>query len=239
MYKIQIPNFEGPFDLLLYFIKRDELNVYDIPISKITNEFLQYVKIMKVLDLELAGEFIVMASTLMYIKGKLLLPVESDEDGEPLEDPRTQLVQQLLEYKQIKEAAWELSEKEEENKYTYYRNVFDMEQHDSIENELYKNANLFDLLNAFQKTLESKKSDLIRHSVEMYSYSIEELSDIVMKKLIINSKVNFIDIVEKSNKLHIVVAFLAILNLMKAEKILITQDKIFSDIYIVKRPNLN
>lgn len=239
MYKIQLPNFEGPFDLLLYFIKRDELNIYDIPISNITNEFLQYVKIMKILDLELAGEFIVMASTLMYIKGKMLLPQEVDENGEVIEDPRRELVQQLLEYKQIKEASWELSEMEENNRYNYYRNKFEIEQKEANENESYKNATLFDLLNAFQKTLEAKKSDLIRHNVEMFTYSIEELSEFVMKELTIKSRLKFSDIIKVNDKLHIVVTFLSLLNLMKSEKILINQDDTFSEIIITKRPNLN
>lgn len=239
MYKIQLPNFEGPFDLLLYFIKRDELNIYDIPISNITNEFLQYVKIMKILDLELAGEFIVMASTLMYIKGKMLLPQEVDEEGELIEDPRRELVQQLLEYKQIKEASWELSEMEEENKYNYYRKKFEIEQKEASENETYKNATLFDLLNAFQKTLEAKKSDLVRHNVEMFSYSIEELSELIIKELAIKSRLKFTDIIKINDKLHIVVTFLSILNLMKSEKILINQEETFSEIIITKRPNLN
>jgi len=239
LYKIQLPNFEGPFDLLLYFIKRDELNIYDIPISNITNEFLQYVKIMKILDLELAGEFIVMASTLMYIKGKMLLPQEVDEEGELIEDPRRELVQQLLEYKQIKEASWELSEMEEENKYNYYRKKFEIEQKEASENETYKNATLFDLLNAFQKTLEAKKSDLVRHNVEMFSYSIEELSELIIKELAIKSRLKFTDIIKINDKLHIVVTFLSILNLMKSEKILINQEETFSEIIITKRPNLN
>ena len=99
MYKIKLPVFEGPFDLLLYFIKRDELNIYDIPISKITEEFLEYIRIIKLMDLDLAGEFIVMASTLMQIKSQMLLPRLQDSNGETIDDPRTELVQKLIEYK--------------------------------------------------------------------------------------------------------------------------------------------
>ena len=98
MYTIKLPNFEGPFDLLLFFIKRDELDIYDIPIARITKEFLEYIRLMQLFDLELAGEFLVMASTLMQIKAHMLLPKEVNEQGEeiPGGDPRTELVEQLL-----------------------------------------------------------------------------------------------------------------------------------------------
>ena len=105
MYKVQLNNFEGPIDLLLYFIRRDELNIYDIPISKITKEFINTLEEWKKVHLHIAGDFIVMASTLMRIKAKLLLPrPELDDDGEIM-DPRTELIQQLIEYKRFKEAA--------------------------------------------------------------------------------------------------------------------------------------
>ena len=108
MYKIKLEQFEGPLDLLLFFIRRDELNIYDIPISRITKEFLEYVNLIKLLDLEIAGDFILMASTLMHIKVRMLLPREVDEKGEEI-DPRTELVQALLEYKKYKEMSEELS----------------------------------------------------------------------------------------------------------------------------------
>ena len=105
MYKVQLNNFEGPIDLLLYFIRRDELNIYDIPISKITKEFINTLEEWKKVHLHIAGDFIVMASTLMRIKAKLLLPrPELDDEGEIM-DPRTELIQQLIEYKRFKEAA--------------------------------------------------------------------------------------------------------------------------------------
>src|SRR3989339_526339 len=108
MYKIKLEQFEGPLDLLLFFIKRDELNIYDIPISRITKEFLEYVNLIKLLDLEIAGDFILMASTLMHIKVRMLLPREVDEKGEEI-DPRAELVAALLEYKKYKEMSEELS----------------------------------------------------------------------------------------------------------------------------------
>ena len=100
-YKVKLPYFEGPLDLLLFFVKRDELNIYDIPISKITKDFLEYIHFMQMLDLEIASEFIVMASTLMQIKAKMLLPKPETDTDEEEEDPRTELVKRLLEYKKI------------------------------------------------------------------------------------------------------------------------------------------
>src|SRR3970282_2755151 len=108
MYKIKLEQFERPLDFLLFFIRRDELNIYDIPISRITKEFLEYVNLIKLLDLEIAGDFILMASTLMHIKVRMLLPREVDDKGEEL-DPRAELIQALLEYKRYKEMGEELS----------------------------------------------------------------------------------------------------------------------------------
>ena len=110
-YKVQLPVFEGPLDLLLYLIKKDEINIYDIPIAKITQQYLEYLEVMKLLDLEIAGEFILMAATLMHIKSKMLLPAEAKDEETPEEaDPREELVKKLIEYKKFKEAASSLNE---------------------------------------------------------------------------------------------------------------------------------
>jgi segregation and condensation protein A len=123
MYKIQLENFEGPLDLLLFFIKRDELDIYDIPISYITNEFIKYLDLIESLDLEAAGDFILMASTLMQIKARLLLPREVDDKGEAI-DPRADLVAALLEYKRYKEMSEELSLNESNQRKLNYRGNF-------------------------------------------------------------------------------------------------------------------
>ena len=123
MYKIKLEQFEGPLDLLLFFIKRDELNIYDIPIAKLTKEFLEYVNLIKILDLEVAGDFILMASTLMHIKVRMLLPREIDEKGEEI-DPRAELVRALLEYKRYKEMTEELSYFESSQRRKRFRGNF-------------------------------------------------------------------------------------------------------------------
>ncbi|KAK3604780.1 hypothetical protein CHS0354_000438 [Potamilus streckersoni] len=126
MYRIRLEEFEGPLDLLLFFIKRDEINVYNIPISKITEEFLAYLTAMKELDLEIAAEFIYMASMLISIKAKMLLP-STEVDASEIEDydPRTELVERLLEYKQMKEASFQMRFQEEERRHLFERRQFD------------------------------------------------------------------------------------------------------------------
>ena len=123
MYKVKLNQFEGPLDLLLFFIKRDELNIYDIPIASLTKEFLEYVNLIKILDLEVAGDFILMASTLMHIKVRMLLPREVDEKGEEI-DPRADLVKALLEYKRYKEMTEELSYFESNQRKRKFRGNF-------------------------------------------------------------------------------------------------------------------
>ncbi|CUS79216.1 condensin subunit ScpA, partial [Candidatus Kryptonium thompsonii] len=160
-YKVKLPYFEGPLDLLLFFVKRDELNIYDIPISKITKDFLEYIHFMQMLDLEIASEFIVMASTLMQIKAKMLLPKPETDTDEEEEDPRTELVKRLLEYKKFKELANDFSKMEDEAGKIYYRQYFKHDARDYYdEEEIYgslKDVSLFDLISAFKKAFESSK----------------------------------------------------------------------------------
>ncbi len=232
MYKIQLSNFEGPFDLLLYFIKRDELNIYDIPISKVTKEFLNYIHLMQKLDLNLAGEFIVMSSTLMHIKSQMLLPRGSNEEGNPIDDPRTELVQKLLEYKQIKESLGELSQSEEHTRFLLYRNTFDKEK--EPESHLPEDLNLFHIINAFQNILNKRRSGLLKHKVDLYTYSISEQRAFILKELNINTKLLFSKLLKNANKLKIVVTFLALLDLIKTGDVQVLQNANYQDIHITK-----
>src|SRR4030042_4521142 len=154
MYKIKLQQFEGPLDLLLFFIKRDELDIYDIPISGITKEFMEYLHLMEQLDLDIAGDFILMAATLMQIKVKMLLPKEMDERGEEL-DPRADLVKALLEYKRYKEMSEELAYMEtNQRKLSYRGNYFSDEKEKPVEiHTLLKNVSIFDLMKAFKMAL--------------------------------------------------------------------------------------
>ncbi|HRP02666.1 MAG TPA: segregation/condensation protein A [Candidatus Kapabacteria bacterium] len=234
MYKIKLPNFEGPFDLLLYFIKRDELNIYDIPISYITEEFLNYIRIMQYFDLELAGEFILMAANLMYIKTQLLLPVTKDDNEEEIEDPRTNLVQHLLEYKKYKEAAIELREMNEDQKYVLYRKIFDGDIEIVEENTKYKNATLFDLIGALRKAIDRNQKVEIKHEVEILNVTIEDRIEHIIKMISKKKRISFSDTIVGVSKLYIVVTFLAILDLLRNNKILVFQENSFDDFLIIE-----
>jgi segregation and condensation protein A len=241
MYKIRLPNFEGPFDLLLYFIKRDELNIYDIPIARITEEFLKYIRLMQFFDLELAGEFLVMVTTLMYIKTQMLLPKKVSEDSEEIEDPRTILVQKLIEYKQFKEASIELNSLSEDQRYTYYRNLFNLDAR-TIENEddvYYENSTLFDLLRAFKTALERTQGGIKEHVVNLNSVSIEEKSAYILQRLRIKKRITFFDLVRGESRRSIIVTFLALLDMIHTKLIIILQDKVFDDIVISERQFIN
>ncbi len=239
MYKIKLPIFEGPFDLLLYFIKRDELNIYDIPISKLTEDFLDYMRLMQMLDLDLAGEFIVMASTLMQIKTQLLLPRFTNENGEEIEDPRTELVQKLLEYKQIKEGAEELKTNEEENKFTLYRENFDYEQTLSKHSNEGLDVGLFDLINSLNKIIKRRVTDTVTHNVKLFNYSVDEQKEFIIKQLNIKSMLSFSKILNNAPTQKIVVTFLALLDLARLKSINLVQNNAGDDILITKIQNYN
>jgi len=238
MYKIRLPNFEGPFDLLLYFIKRDELNIYDIPIARITGEYLKYIRLMQFFDLELAGEFLVMVTTLMYIKTQLLLPKTISESGEEIEDPRKILVQKLIEYKQFKDASLELKDMAENQRYVYYRNIFadGLPETDNPDDVYYENSTLFDLLKAFKIALERTQGGIREHIVNIQKVSIEEKTAYILQKLKITKRLSFFGLVKNESRRNILVTFLALLEMIKDKLIFITQDVLYDDIAIMERP---
>lgn len=239
LYKIRLPNFEGPFDLLLYFIKRDEINIYDIPIAKITQEFLNYIKLMQYFDLELAGEFILMASNLMYVKAQMLLPRPKSEDADDIEDPRNLLVERLLEYKQIKEGSAEIKTLEENERYRYYRELFNADLRLVDDTENYKNTNLFGLLKAFKKALERNNIEEVDHHINFEPVTIEEKTELILNKLRIKPRLSFFEITNELTRRDLVVTFLAILEMIKNKKIIIIQKDNFADILISANQNLN
>ena len=234
MYTIKLPNFEGPLDLMLFFIKRDELDIYDIPIARITREFLDYIRLMQLFDLELAGEFLVMASSLMQIKVRMLLPKAVDERGDELHggDPRAELVKQLLQYSQYKEVSHDFAERSEAQRYIYYRQLFDADAK-STGNEHYKNATLFDLLSAFKTALDRKPEQVILHTVQLYSVTIEEQTENILLRLRGVRRLSFNDFVQNQSRLYVVVTFLAMLELSKNQVISIRQNDNFDDIEIL------
>lgn len=222
MYRVQLKNFEGPLDLLLFFIKRDELNIYDIPISHITHEFLEYIRLMEELDLDVASEFIYMASMLMSIKARMMLPFEGDDEDELDEDdPRYELVQKLLEYKRYKEMAEKMTIIDEETQKKYYRGYTDADEVEKqATGEALKDVTLFDLMGAFRKVLADIKRQHTYHKVEKVTYTVEEQSEYILQTLQEHGRRSFIDIcMELANRALVVVTFLATLEMLKEQQI--------------------
>ncbi|MDZ7716452.1 MAG: segregation/condensation protein A [Balneolaceae bacterium] len=222
MYRVQLKNFEGPLDLLLFFIKRDELDIYDIPISYITNQYLEYIRLMEELDLDVASEFILMASMLMSIKAKLMLPQEESEDGEIDEnDPRYGLVQRLLEYKRYKEMAEKMGSIEDKARRHHYRRYHKVDQvQKQATGEALQDVTMFDLMAAFKKVLADIKRQNVKHHVEKIEYTVEEQSEYVLKRLHENGKTAFRKIcMELKSLAKVVVTFLAILEMLKEQQL--------------------
>ncbi|WP_069133332.1 segregation and condensation protein A [Rhodohalobacter halophilus] len=222
MYRVQLKNFEGPLDLLLFFIRRDELNIYDIPVSHITHEFLEYIHLMEELDLDVASEFIYMASMLMSIKAKMMLPRDPDDEEELDEDdPRYELVQKLLEYKRYKEMAEKLTIIDEETQKKYFRGFL---EEDEVEKqatgEALKDVTLFDLMAAFRKVLADIKRQNVYHKVEKVQMTVEEQAEFVLTRLQSRGRTSFYDFcMELKTRTAIVVTFLAVLEMLKEQQI--------------------
>ena len=232
MYKVQLNNFEGPIDLLLYFIRRDELDIYDIPISKITKDFVDTVEEWKKMHLHVAGDFIVMASTLMRIKAKLLLPrPDFDDEGEII-DPRTELIQQLVEYKRFKNVAELLRNLSIEREANFPRQLQPMiEQQISDDNEnIIINASLFDLARVFKVAIDNmpvvSQFELSRDLV-----NLEDQKDFIFKHFDGDGKLKFSSILKKlETRIKIVVTFLAVLDLVREGSCSIKQNEIFGEL---------
>ena len=222
MYRVQLNNFEGPLDLLLFFIKKDELDIYNIPISYITKQFLDYIHIMEELDLDVASEFILMASMLMSIKAKMMLPREDTDDEELDEsDPRYELVQRLLEYKRYKEMSEKMADMDEETRKHYmrgYPEADDVEQQAS--GEALQDVTMFDLIAAFKKVLQDIERKNIVHHVEKVSTTVEEQAEFVLTRLQNHGRQTFMEVCATlKNKIYVVVTFLAVLEMIKEQQI--------------------
>ncbi|HEX3072013.1 MAG TPA: segregation/condensation protein A [Ignavibacteriales bacterium] len=236
MYKVKLQKFEGPLDLLLFFIRRDELDIYDIPISKITQEFIDYMKLIQTLDLEAAGDFILMASTLMQIKVRMLLPKEVDEKGEEI-DPRADLVKALLEYIRYKETAEEFSFLEANQRKVNLRGNFseDVKESGPELSTLLRNITVYDLAKAFKKAIDQRPKEVV-HEVKKFSVTIDEQIEFIMGLFTEEKKeAHFLSFaVHMTEKLRIVVTFVAILELIKDGRIGIRETSNFNDFVIYK-----
>jgi segregation and condensation protein A len=233
VYKIKLHEFEGPLDLLLFFLKRDELDIYDIPISRITKEFMTYLHLLEQLDLEVAGDFILMAATLMQIKVKMLLPKEVDEKGEEI-DPRADLVRALLEYKRYKEMSEEMSFMESNMRKYNYRGNFEEDSKQALNDYevLLKNITIYDLIKAFKKALMDRPAEPV-HQIKKWNVSIDEQITYITNRLKEEPSVSFLQLmIEMRDRIRIVVTFIAMLEMVKAGSIGLRESATLNDFVI-------
>jgi segregation and condensation protein A len=222
-YKIKLEVFEGPLDLLLYLVKKDHLNIYDIPIAEVTEQYLQYLNLMKLLDLNIAGEFLVMAATLM--------PEQEQED------PRAELVRRLLEYEKFKEIAENLRGRELSQREVFKRPKSEMDKEALGATEVYFEASIFDLINAFSKALEDVPKELF-YEVIKDEVTIEEKIHEILHLLLVVPSVSISELFGKArNKMEIIVTFLSILELIRLKEIVARQKGLFQEIEITRNKN--
>ena len=240
-FEIKLPLFEGPFDLLLFFIERDELDIHDIPIAKITNDFLDYLHQLEKLNVEVASEFILVAATLMRIKAKMLLPRPVlDDEGNEI-DPREELVKHLLEYKKYKSVIDELSQMEidrlsMESRGNLLREIKSLSGSINVESEL-QDLDLYKMMRVFEKMMERYEQEKNKpiHQVVQYPYTIESQKNFVIHKIFQseNQRVSFADMVsEKPEKILVIFNFLAILELLQLRKITLHLGEGFNNFWV-------
>lgn len=211
-YLVSLPSFEGPLDLLLHLIQKNDIDITDIPIAVVTQQYLDYLHVMKSLNLDVVGEYLVMAATLIYMKSRMLLPLEEDTDGEEV-DPREELVRRLLEYKRYKEAADDLMGRERDRTHLFVR---DRERRPGEEEEAcLSEASLFDLLSALQNVLERTPKTAVV-SVILDELTVKERMSFIMQRMDDVESLAFGDLFEGHSTRHqIVVSFLALLELIR------------------------
>lgn len=241
-YQVKIDAFEGPLDLLLHLINTLEIDIYDIPVAQITEQYLLYIKTMQELKLDVASEYLVMAATLLAIKSRMLLPkqdslMDDEVEVEFEEDPREELVEKLIEYKKFKEAAVQLKSREEDRSLIYTKPPSDLSDFSNeVSEKMNLNVTLYDMLGAFQKLLKRKKlQQPLATKISRQEISIQEKMNEIMGELTLGERKNFYDFFPYPDRKSIVITFLALLELMKRGDILIEQERNFSEIFVLRR----
>lgn len=235
-YKVSLDVFEGPLDLLLYLIKKDEVDIYDIPIGLITDQYMEYLNLMKVLDLNIAGDFLVMAATLMLIKSRLLLPVDERREDveEDEEDPRWDLVRQLVEYKKFKDAADHLEGLELHMENVFGRESEHVELGQSPDVDL-KDASIFDLISSFNEALGRVKDESLQE-IFAEEYTVGQKVTYIVESLKAVHRMCVSDLFGgMQSRQEIVCTFLAVLELVKLNQIACVQDEHFGGIVVEPR----
>ena len=243
-WKVDLEVFEGPLDLLLYLIRREELNIYDIPIGRITEQYMAYLDLMRQLNLDIAGEFIVMAATLMVIKSRMLLPVDRRRTGEETDedwvDPRLDLVRQLIEYKKFKDAAGRLGEYEalasESFGYGGGRPKFEKTSADAA--GALGDVDIFDLLTAFQDVL-ARAAEIPQGELKGMRWSVPEKMDLIVARTRADGQISFTSLFsETAPRGEVIVTFLALLELLRQHRVIVYQNAAFHEITVLPSKEL-
>ena len=237
-YEVKLEAFTGPMDLLLHLIRKQKINIYDIPIALITRQYLDYLSFMKTLNLSMAGEFLVMAATLLYIKSRTLLPKEEtiDPEDEEVIDPRSELVRQLIEYERFKDAAGNLVIRERLWKDSFTRDPLPVPQKSAEEDELWtEDLQIFDLLSALQGVLDRAPSNSYV-DVARENWTVEERIQVVMERLEAEATIPFEDLFEQHwSRPLIIVTFLGLLELVRMNLVRLFQGEWFGPIHVTRR----
>ena len=230
MYKVKLENFTGPLDLLLYFIRRDEIDVYDIPIAQITAEYMETLDMMQTLNLNVAGEFILMAATLMRIKAKMLLPKLQLGDEDEVEDPRAELVQQLLEYQRFKEMAYDLDKLAMERG-QYHPRGFEMNSPDLEEDTAayLKDVTLYEIARLFKNAMDNMPV-IQPYELQREQVHLGDQKALISRSFDIDGRLRFSALIKKlKTKLEVVITFLAVLELVRMRQIIVIQNDLFGE----------
>ncbi|MEM9896420.1 MAG: segregation/condensation protein A [Bacteroidota bacterium] len=238
-YRIELPQFEGPFDLLLFFIERDELDIHDIPIAQITQDFLAYMQAMREMNIELASEFILVASTLMRIKAKMLIPRPVlNEQGEEI-DPREELVRRLLEYKRYKEVLGQIAQMEEANIERANRGFAKAEEKLFLQSEFPEeelaDLDLYQIMRAFKRVWLRHHENLQRpqHVIKRYPYTLEQVKTDLLGRVTVQQRLDFISLIlEQGTKIFAVFAFLSVLELVQVQKLKLTIGEGYNNFWV-------
>ena len=242
-YQVQLENFEGPLDLLLFLLQEHEIDIYDIPVALITHQYLEYLELLKLLDLEMGGDYILMAATLIRIKSKMLLPRRLAEEATEEIDPREELVQRLLEYRRYKEAAHVLGNQEDQQVDIFYRPASEnwediTDDMEPLDIGLTNNLNLWDLLQSFKKVIDRVDNTFDR-TIEREAITVEDRMDDIMRQLHNRDGLFFKDLFNEVTRPIIIGMFLALLELIRTRKIAFEQTDNIGEIwlYLQKQDN--
>ncbi|UCF38428.1 MAG: segregation/condensation protein A [Acidobacteriota bacterium] len=229
-YRVDLDIFEGPLDLLLHLIRTEEVDIYDIPISRITDQYLQYLEMMKDLNITVAGEYLVMAATLIHIKSRMLLPPDPVQEGEEEPpDPRQELVDRLLEYERFKKAAGLLHDRQviEDSIWVRGGNEFEEEEKEAV------SATVFDLVKAFHSMVERHKEQVVMEFAHEH-VTLEQKLDELRQLIRVKKEILFSSFLENPiSRIHLVVTFFALLEMTRLAEVMLFQENLFSDIRIV------